>query len=529
MSEIIDLTKYKPVDTCPGYLVSKEGNIYSTKINRLVTGSKEHDGSLKIDVRYPDGSRKAYYAHLLAAEAFLPNPNHQSKVTHIDGDKSNNNITNLKWVGVPNSVGKYLEGWSGLDLDSMSDIPGYPNHLINRSGDVYSINNKRLLRICRDKPGYAIVSLTIGDRSISRRVHRLLAITYLPNPNNLPQINHIDGNKRNNSLHNLEWSTSEHNINHAFDKRLNSKAVRCSLLDITTNKYTCYRSFEKLSKIIGVRSSVIRPYVKNSEKYPIMNRYVITINESDLDNLNKTLPKSTTMYAYDLINRYMYTYYNLALLEYYTGIRNMSKTGDIFVNSYLVSVDKNIILNKLDSYGNYTKEELEIIRNNYLSRSYARLDNSVYWTLDYGSGVETKHKDWTSVANYINKYNNVTINNPTLYSAINQAKIQGHTGLLLGVGIAMSPPNISPDWHHYSEERMYNNKRGLRYNRPQYIANINSKDSEVMDLVRLMRYLDPYIPKNHTIRNSPVYTITANKINGALKTNKHIKVRRLNH
>lgn len=63
--------------------------------------------------------------------------------------------------------------------------------------------------------GYIIHSLTKDNKSYYRKPHRLVAEAFLPNPDNLPQVNHKDGNKINNRLENLEWCTAKYNTNHA--------------------------------------------------------------------------------------------------------------------------------------------------------------------------------------------------------------------------------------------------------------------------------------------------------------------------
>lgn len=63
-----------------------------------------------------------------------------------------------------------------------------------------------------DKDGY----LTVGLKDKNMKVHRLVANEFLPNPNNLPQINHKDGNKENNCVENLEWCNDKYNNNHAL-------------------------------------------------------------------------------------------------------------------------------------------------------------------------------------------------------------------------------------------------------------------------------------------------------------------------
>ena len=68
-----------------------------------------------------------------------------------------------------------------------------------------------------DRYGYPIIRLTTIDRkAVTRTIHRLVASTFIPNPNNLPTVNHKDGNKENNNISNLEWCTCKENTIHGW-------------------------------------------------------------------------------------------------------------------------------------------------------------------------------------------------------------------------------------------------------------------------------------------------------------------------
>lgn len=105
----------------------------------------------------------------------------------------------------------------------MYPLQDYPNYAITRSGQVYSKSKSRDFDVCLkqvlDKgTGYYIVTLYAYPKPRKNQfVHRLLAQTFIPNPDNKPQVNHIDGNKMNNTLSNLEWVTSAENTQHAVD------------------------------------------------------------------------------------------------------------------------------------------------------------------------------------------------------------------------------------------------------------------------------------------------------------------------
>lgn len=90
------------------------------------------------------------------------------------------------------------------------------NYIIYSDGRVFSKRRALFLVPFLDGPGYLCVRVPHIVK-----VHRLLAIHFIPNPRSFPVINHKDGNKQNNSLSNLEWCTIKHNSQHAFDIGLN--------------------------------------------------------------------------------------------------------------------------------------------------------------------------------------------------------------------------------------------------------------------------------------------------------------------
>ena len=92
-------------------------------------------------------------------------------------------------------------------------ISGYPNYSINTLGDVF--NNKTGLRLKQIvKKGYCAVYLYNENGRKFFLVHRLVATTFIPNPNDLPEVNHKDENPLNNSVENLEWCSPKYNCNY---------------------------------------------------------------------------------------------------------------------------------------------------------------------------------------------------------------------------------------------------------------------------------------------------------------------------
>lgn len=113
----------------------------------------------------------------------------------------------------------------------MKLVNGYENYLISKSGLVYSIKAKKLLKPTIDKKGYCKVALYNEQGKLSISLHRLVALNYIENPDNKPQINHINGIKSDNKVSNLEWVTNKENTLHAIKNGLRDKAHKKAVTD----------------------------------------------------------------------------------------------------------------------------------------------------------------------------------------------------------------------------------------------------------------------------------------------------------
>ena len=106
------------------------------------------------------------------------------------------------------------------DKTGFKEIPGASCYFINQQGEVKNCKGRTILPH-KHNLGYLRVGLKReAGRQLKKYVHVLVALTFIENPNNLPQVNHKDGNKKNNCVENLEWVSQSENIIHAIKNGL---------------------------------------------------------------------------------------------------------------------------------------------------------------------------------------------------------------------------------------------------------------------------------------------------------------------
>ena len=151
-------------------------------------------------------------------------------------------------------------------------IPFASKYAVSEDGVVYSKakskdGSYKLMVGVLDTSTYYRMNIRLDDGTVKKfLVHRLVAITHLPNPNNLPEVNHKDGNKLNNKVSNLEWVTRNQNIQHSFDTGLNtSVGERNGRHEITEDTV-------RLIKTLLVRQSIKEVSVITNVKYNIVSK-----------------------------------------------------------------------------------------------------------------------------------------------------------------------------------------------------------------------------------------------------------------
>ena len=127
----------------------------------------------------------------------------------------------------------------------MRKYPHNSDYYVTREGDIWSVKYAKFLSPTVDKNGYHKVG--------NKRVHQYVAETYISNPHNLPQVNHIDEDKSNNKVENLEWVSAQRNSEH-------SKAKVWLIEEMSTGKVFEVYNLRKWCRETGVSTDIYKTH-----------------------------------------------------------------------------------------------------------------------------------------------------------------------------------------------------------------------------------------------------------------------------
>ena len=164
-------------------------------------------------------------------------------------------------------------------MEEFKKIDEYENYEISNLGNVRNTNTGRILKPNTNKWGYYYVCLSKNNTKNYINIHRLVGLHFIPNPENLREIDHIDRNKTNNSILNLRWISSSNNNRNKPKKQNTSSKYMGVCFHKRRGKYQAYISINSKRKHIGL-------YETQEEAGKAFDNYVKEHNLTEFYNLN---------------------------------------------------------------------------------------------------------------------------------------------------------------------------------------------------------------------------------------------------
>ena len=161
------------------------------------------------------------------------------------------------------------------------------NYRIEKDGRIYSLRRNKYLIPKLNHDGYLRIQIWDKGKCSFVAIHRLVAQEYIPNPENKPFVNHINGNKRDNRVENLEWCTQKENIHHAFKTGLAHKqepntGPLCKeiLVYFPNDTQAIFPSTMEIERRLNIPHGVVSKYATTGKEYKGMYfRYAKTSND----------------------------------------------------------------------------------------------------------------------------------------------------------------------------------------------------------------------------------------------------------
>lgn len=246
-----------------------------------------HSGKkyVKIFPNDSDLKKVSIQVHKMVAKLFVENPENLRHIAFVDGNFMNTNYKNLEWSPTKTKFDEIVDWYPLKEFEE--------NYEISILG-IRNIQAGNILKFSRNNEGdkYPNAKLHYKGKSFCIDVHVLMAKQFIPNPNNLPCVNHKDGNKKNWKVENLEWVTFSENNKHAYTSGLRNASKGKSLtvheIDKNGKIIQTFNSIKEMAIAVSIDKCVAGKRIQQNEmingrkfifhKFPEIEQKWINVN-----------------------------------------------------------------------------------------------------------------------------------------------------------------------------------------------------------------------------------------------------------
>ena len=154
-------------------------------------------------------------------------------------------------------------------IEEWKDVKGYEGlYQVSSLGGVKRVTTGRILKGCKNSKGYLLVNLYKNSIVSNNTIHRLVAEAFIPNPDNKPQVNHIDEDKTNNKVSNLEWMTAKENINHGThnERAGKTKSIPIIATNLKTDESQEFYGVSECARQLGLHQQNITQVLQDKRR-----------------------------------------------------------------------------------------------------------------------------------------------------------------------------------------------------------------------------------------------------------------------
>lgn len=285
------------------YFLFSNGDLYNENTHRISHGALNH-GYLRYTLNI-DGEDVSIFKHQLLAQTFIPNPENKPNVNHINGCIQDNRLENLEWVTQKENCNKKVNPVQRREIQEFSDEelenevwkPFRNTHYeISNLGRAKNLKTGKILTggINKNSGYIRFVYVDENEKNCEMQMHRAVYETFYPNEE-IQVINHIDSNRSNNRLSNLENISQRENVLKSYYDTKTKKTYLTGQYDLDMNLINVYPSQSAAARAIGLKYPTnIRQAVVTGQKSHGYYWRRLSVEEYN-DFLNKNIEKDVSL------------------------------------------------------------------------------------------------------------------------------------------------------------------------------------------------------------------------------------------